>query len=367
MQEQLRTDNENDEQALDDRSVGEDCADDLMGNDEQRKLMHERLDAGESPLGCTSEAPVVPSVVDSLMHRPTANARLTGQWHRVPLQAHSPHRTQAWLYNRLLSKEGAKNAGEHRPSMYKSLYWRRCTGSGVRLVVKMCVPGGPGVPAGANLAPAKYQCVGVLLARDETLDLAFEIEQTTAGGVPQAGVFLDCSKCYERVPLHKLETFALKSGYPFYVLYAEHDMYSGRCRVLIQGAVSQPVTATHGMPPGCGHAVDLLHAFLLKTLQSAGRHISVHKCVDDMVLVAKVYNFAGNLCYGYRQVHRNLTAANIQVDLKKRVVICNGAKAKRLLMKVWRQLGAVLCRANVWLPSRNIHEMSSLTKITSAQ
>eukprot|EP00971_Amphidinium_carterae_P086028 1701838-Amphidinium_carterae.1 len=54
-------------------------------------------------------------------------------------------------------------------------------------------------------------------------------------------------------------------------------MYSERRRVLTQGAVSQPVTATHGIPPGCGHAVDLLHAFLLKTLQSAGRPVSVRK------------------------------------------------------------------------------------------
>eukprot|EP00971_Amphidinium_carterae_P208260 4132282-Amphidinium_carterae.1 len=28
--------------------------------------------------------------------------------------------------------------------------------------------------------------------------------------------------------------------------------------------------ATHGMPPGCGNAVDLLHSFLLKPLQSSG-------------------------------------------------------------------------------------------------
>eukprot|EP00971_Amphidinium_carterae_P299768 5955908-Amphidinium_carterae.2 len=105
---------------------------------------------------------------------------------------------------------------------------------------------------------------------------------------PQAGIFLDCSKCYERVPLRTLEQFALESG---------------RRWVLLQGAVSDPVTATHGMPPGCGHAVDLLHAFLLKTLQSAGRHASVRTYVDDMVLVASGPCFAGHLCYGYRQVH----------------------------------------------------------------
>eukprot|EP00971_Amphidinium_carterae_P134857 2672527-Amphidinium_carterae.1 len=90
------------------------------------------------------------------------------------------------------------------------------------------------------------------------------------------------------------------------------------------------------MPPGCGHAVDLLHAFLLKTLQSAGRHVTVRKYVDDMVLVASGPCFAGHLCYGYRQVHKSLTKANMKVNLKKTVVICKGANAKRLLMKVWR-------------------------------
>eukprot|EP00971_Amphidinium_carterae_P225179 4466461-Amphidinium_carterae.6 len=42
-----------------DRSVGEEVADD-MGNDEQRKRMHKRLDAGENPygVGSISEAPL---------------------------------------------------------------------------------------------------------------------------------------------------------------------------------------------------------------------------------------------------------------------------------------------------------------------
>eukprot|EP00971_Amphidinium_carterae_P297829 5917642-Amphidinium_carterae.1 len=90
------------------------------------------------------------------------------------------------------------------------------------------------------------------------------------------------------------------------------------------------------MPPGCGHAVDLLHAFLLKTLNSAGRHVTIRKYVDDMVLVAHGPCFAGHLCYGYRQVHKSLIKANVKVNLQKTVVICNGANAKRLLMKVWK-------------------------------
>eukprot|EP00971_Amphidinium_carterae_P350462 6491558-Amphidinium_carterae.2 len=204
--------------------------------------------------------------------------------------------------------DSARDASERRPIAL--LPQARCTGRGE-------------VPVGRG-------------ALDETFDLAFDTEKITAAGKQQAGVFLDCSKCYERIPLQTLEAFALESGYPLYALYAALDMYAGRRSVLRQGAVSEPVTAIHGMPPGCGHAVDLLHAFLLMTLKSAGRHVSVRKYVDDMVLEASGPCFARHLCYGYQQVHKSLTKANMKVNLKKTVVICNGANAKRLLMKVWR-------------------------------
>eukprot|EP00971_Amphidinium_carterae_P257484 5111229-Amphidinium_carterae.1 len=69
-------------------------------------------------------------------------------------------------------------------------------------------------------------------------------------------------------------------------------MYSGSRRILIQGAVSDAVQSTCGLPPGCGLAVDLLQAFLVRTLQSAGRQVEVRKYVDDMVLVAAGRYFA---------------------------------------------------------------------------
>eukprot|EP00971_Amphidinium_carterae_P045752 900316-Amphidinium_carterae.1 len=72
----------------------------------------------------------------------------------------------------------------------------------------------------------------------------------------------------------------LESGYPTYALYSALDMYA---------------QTTHGMPPGCGHAVDQLHAFLLKALQSAGSKVEVRKYVDDMVLVTKGHQFALHL------------------------------------------------------------------------
>eukprot|EP00971_Amphidinium_carterae_P093616 1852514-Amphidinium_carterae.1 len=49
-------------------------------------------------------------------------------------------------------------------------------------------------------------------ALDEIFYLAYLTEERSAAGQRQAGVFLDCSKCYERVPLRMLEEFALESG-----------------------------------------------------------------------------------------------------------------------------------------------------------
>eukprot|EP00971_Amphidinium_carterae_P134074 2656924-Amphidinium_carterae.1 len=110
-----------------------------------------------------------------------------------------------------------------------------------------------------------------------------------AVSIDQAGVFMDCSKCYERVPLAQLEQ-----------------------RILIQGAVSASVKSTCGLPPGCGLAVDLLHAFLIRTLQRAGRQVEVRKYVDDMVLVASGPHFAHHLRDSYRNVLKALKQANMQ-------------------------------------------------------
>eukprot|EP00971_Amphidinium_carterae_P055680 1097796-Amphidinium_carterae.1 len=113
-------------------------------------------------------------------------------------------------------------------------------------------------------------------------------------------------------------------------------MYSGQRRILVQGAVSDGVTATCGLPLGCGHAVDMLHAFLITSLRCAGRQVEVRKYVDDMVLISSGPGFAGNLCFAYRQVLRSLTAVNMKVNALKTVVLCHGSVTKRKLWKVWR-------------------------------
>eukprot|EP00971_Amphidinium_carterae_P184856 3670010-Amphidinium_carterae.1 len=79
----------------------------------------------------------------------------------------------------------------------------------------------------------------------------FKTEARNASRQHQAGVFLDCSKCYERVPLAQLEQFAIERGFPLYALNCALNMYSGS-RILIQGAVSDPVQSTCGLTHGCG-------------------------------------------------------------------------------------------------------------------
>eukprot|EP00971_Amphidinium_carterae_P342651 6482035-Amphidinium_carterae.2 len=79
----------------------------------------------------------------------------------------------------------------------------------------------------------------------------------------------------------------------------------------------------------------MLHAFeiLIKSLRCAGRQVEVRKYVDDMVLISSGPNFAGNLCYAYRQVLRSLTIVNMRVNALKTVVLCNGSVTKRKLWK----------------------------------
>eukprot|EP00971_Amphidinium_carterae_P040164 788377-Amphidinium_carterae.1 len=166
---------------------------------------------------------------------------------------------------------------------------------------------------------------------DETIDLAFKAvsEQTTAARVPQAGIFLDSGQCYARIRLHKLEQFdlVLESGYPFYALYAALNMYGQtpysdtRC--------CEPTGDRHSRHAS-GHAVDLLHAFLIKTLKSAQCHVHVRKYVDGMVLVAK--QLRGWTSKGTSaMVTGKCTSAS---QLPKTAVVCNGANAKRKL--AWR-------------------------------
>eukprot|EP00971_Amphidinium_carterae_P182406 3620197-Amphidinium_carterae.1 len=91
---------------------------------------------------------------------------------------------------------------------------------------------------------------------------------------------------YERVDLVKLERAAEAARFPLEALGLALDMYRGRRRILVNGALSEAVVATSGIPAGCGLAMDLLHAFHQHQLKASNLKVSVRKYVDDMVLAA---------------------------------------------------------------------------------
>eukprot|EP00971_Amphidinium_carterae_P117533 2328388-Amphidinium_carterae.1 len=87
-------------------------------------------------------------------------------------------------------------------------------------------------------------------ALDEAFDLSLKVEELFGKGVPVAGVFLDCSKCYKRVLLSGLEAAARQAEFPESMLAVALNMYRGRRRVLVNGAVSSAYQARSGLPAG---------------------------------------------------------------------------------------------------------------------
>ncbi|MFM7985676.1 MAG: hypothetical protein ACKPKO_40825, partial [Candidatus Fonsibacter sp.] len=66
------------------------------------------------------------------------------------------------------------------------------------------------------------------------------------------GAFLDCSKCYERVPLGQLDDRASAAGFPDRLLVLALGMYSGRRHVRAGKAVAAARVGSAGIMAGCG-------------------------------------------------------------------------------------------------------------------
>ena len=106
-------------------------------------------------------------------------------------------------------------------------------------------------------------------AVDAAWELALEAECTTLVDNLEhmCGVFLDCSKCYERIPHAGLERRARDLQFPDQLLVLALGMYSAPRHVRVGEAVSQPVQASSGILAGCGMAVALLRAHLRETVE----------------------------------------------------------------------------------------------------
>eukprot|EP00971_Amphidinium_carterae_P303204 6024640-Amphidinium_carterae.1 len=118
----------------------------------------------------------------------------------VELMGVWPEQLHEMLYLQL-PKDGAREAGQRRPiARLPQVYrlWSAACKQDVKQWRQMCRARGE-VPVGQG-------------ALDETFDLAFKTEARNASSQHQAGVFLDCSKCYERVPIAQLEQLAIEAS-----------------------------------------------------------------------------------------------------------------------------------------------------------
>jgi hypothetical protein len=153
------------------------------------------------------------------------------------------------------------------------------------------------------------------------------------------GVFLDCSKCYERVPLRQLDERAARAEFPDRLLVLALSMYSGRRHVRVGLAVARPVVAASGIMAGCGLAVSLLRAHLREAVVAAreaaeaegggapGAAGGVRRYVDDWVVWVRAP--AAAAARGARGIYDRLVGrleeAGMQLNLLKTGVVASSA------------------------------------------
>ena len=124
---------------------------------------------------------------------------------------------------------------------------------------------------------------GIQSATAQAWRLGAMQESERAKGLFTLAAFLDCSKCYERVPLQAAAQQALRTGCPTGAVALAFNMYAAPRYIRVHGAVAPGFNASSGLVPGCGFAVHFLKAFLLDR-PSGGGGVSTRDYVDDLVL-----------------------------------------------------------------------------------
>jgi hypothetical protein len=95
-------------------------------------------------------------------------------------------------------------------------------------------------------------------AVDVAWDLAVCAAAAYDRGEAVAGLFLDCSKCYERVPWDKMPEHAVQAKFPPALLSLAMDMYQAPRSLQIHGTGGRLVYPGRGLVAGFGFAVHLV-------------------------------------------------------------------------------------------------------------
>ena len=240
-------------------------------------------------------------------------------WDRLAVLLHLCERVGRWPRPlragmvALLPKAGKQDPAEMRPIAVLPLVYR-IWAAARRPWVRRWVTG-PGAD-GAELHG--------LGAADAAWDLALEAEAVQLQGDSTAicAVFLDCSKCYERVPHQELERRAREAQFPDRLLVLALHMYSGPRFVRVGKAFAEPVWASSGIMAGCGMAGALLRAHMRPAVLTSVPQPAawrVRRYVDDVVVWARGAAAAAAhwVCCAFRHMEDQLHLAGMQLNREK--------------------------------------------------
>ena len=88
-------------------------------------------------------------------------------------------------------------------------------------------------------------------------------------------LFLDVSKCYESVAHTLAGNRAIDTGCHPRITNLVMSMYQGTRRLLVDGAISQPLRGHSGLMAGCSFARDFLKAFLSPLTEGWGEQLEI--------------------------------------------------------------------------------------------
>eukprot|EP00972_Heterocapsa_arctica_P062776 9260426-Heterocapsa_arctica.AAC.1 len=97
---------------------------------------------------------------------------------------------------------------------------------------------------------------------DAAFSLGVEGEAAPEKGFCMGAVFLDCSKCYERIPIAALYKAAVADGFPPGLAMMACLQYKAPRFVRVAGATAEAGSVTRGVVAGCGMGVALLQSYL---------------------------------------------------------------------------------------------------------
>ena len=167
----------------------------------------------------------------------------------------------------LIPKEGAQTEGELRPIGLTPVIYR----------VWMCIR-----KHRITAWTRSLYGLRVLSSTDHAWNTRVEQEISRAPKKFFGVVYLDCHKCYERVPHLGAAQSAWLSGCPGQIVNLVFSLYAGARHLSVHGAISQKCGGNTGLIAGCGFAVHILKAYL--NVGDTGWKAQVRTYVDDITL-----------------------------------------------------------------------------------